>query len=487
MTRVTRHPAQTLRADPGRVLPKLFVPSPELPDSLRAQSVIDTVLQLDKDEAERVVSRLMDDFGGRHHDLEGVLRSNARVVVSQASQGPEVSGALELLLGAVFTAERSVEGAALCNPSVVAHPDQDGLDAGMLRVAVSLRAIGEGHVSSIGFCTAVVGPGQTWSFEPRLAPLVAPRVCGAGVSREHLRTMLQDEDRLDVLARAALEALPAEVTGQQLENVLEEMPVDLLIYPGAASTAHLLRRLVSSSHVMTFPDGVTLCQQVLLPADAQESQGMEDARFVLFRREDGGTDYRATYTAFDGRHIAPRMLVSHDLRTFRSTRLTGPGARNKGMALFPRPVGGRRLALSRGDGVTTSLTSSPDGVTWDGSVLIEQPRSVWQLLQVGNCGSPLETEHGWLVLTHGVGPMRRYAIGALLLDLEDPSRVLARLEEPLLRPEEGEQEGYVPNVVYSCGSIIHDGTLWLPYGIGDVRIGVASLDVEDLVGSMTRS
>jgi predicted GH43/DUF377 family glycosyl hydrolase len=485
MTKVTRHPEQSLLADPRRVLPRLFVPAPDLPERTRTEAVIDTLLQIDPAEAEQVAVELMDDFAGRHHDLEGTLRSNAHVVVSQAGHPHEVDGALELLVGAVFTAERSVEGAALCNPSVVVHPDQEGLEPGRLRVAVSLRAIGEGHVSAIELCTAVVGPGTTWSFQPRGTPLVPPRVRGAGVTREHLRAMLRDEDRLDVLAHAVLEALPSQVAAHDLETVLEDMPVDLLIHPGAGDTAQLLRRLVASSHVMTFPDDVTLCQQVLLPADPQESQGMEDARFVRFQDDEGTSGYRATYTAYDGRHIAPRLLVSDDLRTFRSTRLTGPGARNKGMALFPRPVRGRLFALCRVDGMTTSLTSSPDGVTWGEPVHLEGPRSVWQLLQVGNCGSPLETEHGWLVLTHGVGPMRRYAIGALLLDLEEPSRVLARLEKPLLCPEDGEQEGYVPNVVYSCGGLVHEGTLWLPYGIGDARIGVASVELDELLGSMT--
>lgn len=484
MVRVTRHPDQTLRADPARVLPRLFLPAADLPGNERAQSVIDALLRLRDDDAESMAADLVAGFFTRHHDVEDILQTNAAVVMAHAHHGHSVSGARELLLGALFTAERAVEGAAVCNPSAVAHPRQDGLDASQLRVALSLRAIGEGHLSSIEFCSAVVGPGRSWAFEPRSGPLVAARVHRASVKWDHLRAMLHDADRLDVLARSVLDALPPDCTSHDLEKVLEGIPVDLLITPDAALTIHLLRGLVSSSHVMTFPDDVSLSQQVLLPADSQESHGMEDARFVQFRAADGSTEYRATYTAYDGHHIAPRLLVSADLRSFRSTRLTGPGARNKGMALFPRPVAGRLLALSRGDGVRSFLTSSSDGVTWERPVGIDEPRSLWQLLQVGNCGSPVETEQGWLVLTHGVGPMRRYSIGAMLLDLDDPAHVVARLEDPLLRPDAADQEGYVPNVVYSCGGLVHDGTLWVPYGIGDARIGIASVNVTDLIDAM---
>lgn len=213
---------------------------------------------------------------------------------------------------------------------------------------------------------------------------------------------------------------------------------------------------------------------------------MEDARFVRFVDDEEGTvDYRATYTAYDGRQIAPRLLTSPDLRVFRAHRLAGPAARNKGMALFPRLVAGRYLALCRSDGESLSVASSPDCYSWDEPHQVLAPSCAWELLQVGNCGAPIETERGWLVLTHGVGPMRTYAIGAILLDLLDPTRTVARLDQPLLTPQAGEQEGYVPNVLYSCGGLVHDGTLWLPYGIGDTRVAVASVRLDDLLASMT--
>lgn len=213
---------------------------------------------------------------------------------------------------------------------------------------------------------------------------------------------------------------------------------------------------------------------------------MEDARFVRFVDEDGGVGYRATYTAYDGRQIAPRLLTSPDLRTFRAHRLDGPAAHNKGMALFPRLIGGRYLALCRIDGESNWLSSSADGLNWDTPQRIEVPEQSWEVLQIGNCGPPIETDRGWLVLTHGVGPMRAYGIGAILLDRCDPSKVLGRLKRPLLQADADERDGYVPNVVYSCGGIVHDGRLWIPYGIGDARIGVAWASVDDVLAEMIR-
>jgi predicted GH43/DUF377 family glycosyl hydrolase len=239
----------------------------------------------------------------------------------------------------------------------------------------------------------------------------------------------------------------------------------------------LLRRLVASAYEVTFPDAIELSQQVLLPSTDEERNGMEDARFVRFVDTDGTVEYRATYTAYDGQQIAPRLLTSPDLRIFRVHRLAGPAARNKGMALFPRLVGGRHLSLCRSDGESTSLTASPDGFVWGEPQLIQAPEAGWEMLQVGNCGPPIETERGWLVLT--------YAIGAILLDLDQPTRVVRKLERPLLQASRDERDGYVPNVVYSCGGVVHNGLLWLPYGIGDSRIGVAWAPVDELLAEMT--
>jgi predicted GH43/DUF377 family glycosyl hydrolase len=365
----------------------------------------------------------------------------------------------------------------------VPHPDQSGLPPGGLRVAVSLRALGEGHISSLALATAVIGPGRTWAFDHRDTPLVPGTTTPASWSKEHLRAVLADRRPSGELSYSVLAQLPEPFTADDVHAAVDRNP-ELLRRPEGRETADLIRRMVSSSYRVAYPDDVSLSQQVLLPVAEEERSDIEDARLVLFTDDDGTTDYRGTYTAYDGKHIAPRRIASDDLRSFTVSRLAGPAARNKGMALFPRRVGGAHVALCRVDGETTSIATSPDGLVWSEPEPVHAPDEPWELLQVGNCGSPVETAEGWLVLTHGVGPMRRYALGALLLDLDDPRRVVRRLRRPLLEPGPDEQEGYVPHVVYTCGGVLHDDVLWVPYGIGDARIGVASIDVPELLAAM---
>ncbi|HSY15270.1 MAG TPA: glycoside hydrolase family 130 protein [Jatrophihabitantaceae bacterium] len=433
-----------LNPDPSRVIARLFLPGEELTAGRsRSAAVVERVLALPEAEVEEIAASLIGDYGDRHRNYAAMLIEHACLVSSHPPDGPlpvggrapRLSPARTLLLGASFTAEYAVEGAALCNPSAVLAPDQSGLAAGQSRVALSLRGVGEGHLSSIGFATAIAGPGADWEFEPRPLPAVA------GVS----------------------------TAGRPARRRAAEVP------PGPVAPAYRV----------SFPPDVSLGQRVLLPSVAEESNGMEDARFVLFTDADGVAEYRATYTAYDGSHIASRLLTSPDLRQFQAHRLTGPGARNKGMALFPRLVGGRQLALCRSDGERTFLSASGDGFDWGEAELVQSPQASWELLQVGNGGPPIETDRGWLVLTHGVGPMRRYSIGAVLLDLEQPARVIGRLPAPLLAPDAAERDGYVPNVVYSCGSFVHDGRLWLPYGIGDARIAVGWVLLEELLDRMS--
>ena len=475
-----------LRPDPARVVARLFLPGEELyrPRS-RASQVVGRVMGLAEDEVERLVTGLLRDFGGRHHDYQALLRRHASIVSARIEEARELTAARTLLLGAAFTAEYATEAAALCNPSAVLAPDQGALHPGQARVALSLRGIGEGHVSSIGFCSAVVGPGAQWSFEPRLVPVCAADITPARWRREHLHAVLADQGHLDELAEAVLHALPAQFDGADLERALAEAHRDLLTRAGSAVTADLLRTVVSSAYDASFAGDAELGQRILSPSADEESNGMEDARFTRFTRDDGTAEYRATYTAYDGRRIAPRLLISSDLRVFRAHRLAGPAARNKGMALFPRKVHGRYLALCRSDGESTSLASSADGYVWDQPVTVQEPSAPWEMLQVGNCGPPIETDQGWLVLTHGVGPMRVYVIGTLLLDLDDPARVVGYSGTPLLSPGRDEQDGYVPNVVYSCGAFLHDGRVWIPYGIGDSRIGVAYAPLGAVLADMS--
>jgi predicted GH43/DUF377 family glycosyl hydrolase len=476
--------AADLRADPERVIARLYLPGEESPYTRsRTSHVVARVLALPEDRIERLAAGLLEAFADRHHDYTDQLDEHAAIIGSHLQNTPAMSRARTQVMGASFTAEYAVEAAALCNPSAVLHPDQNDLRAGETRLAVSLRAIGEGHVSSLGFAVAVIGPGARWTFEPRESPIVAGVSAPARWARDHLRAVLADEGQVDDLTHNVLAGLPDVFTASEVQQILTDAHPELLTQPSGMASIEVLRRVMASAYEVSFPADVALSQRVILPATVEERNGIEDARFVRFH-DDGQIDYRATYTAYDGQQIAPRLLISPDLRTFRAHRLAGPAARNKGMALFPRRINGRHWSLCRSDGENISVASSYDGRIWGRPTLVERPKASWEVVQIGNCGSPIETDRGWLVLTHGVGPMRTYAVGAILLDLNDPTRITCRLAEPLLEAGLDERDGYVPNVVYSCGGIVHDRRLWLPYGISDSRIGVAWAAIDELLDAM---
>jgi predicted GH43/DUF377 family glycosyl hydrolase len=476
----------TLAPDPGRVIVKLFVPGEDAAlVRTRAGAIIGRVAALDEEETTALLKDALARFGSRHDDLEATFQHHYTLVRHRVSATTDLSPTARLLVGAYFSHEYAVEAAALCNPSIVEHPDQSGLDGGQRRVAVSLRQIGEGHLSSIGFATAVVGPGSRISVADRSGPLVTDSHTTAWHRRDLLVAGLAEAGWDNEVSATVLGSLPEVFDDDGFERALSGLPADLLSRPTAPGTLEQLRRTNTASQARTFPEDVPLDRRVLWPSTSAESNGMEDARFVRYVDDDGVGSYRATYTAYDGRNISARMLVSDDLRDFQMTPMHGPGAGNKGIALFPRRVGGRDVALCRADGETIGLTTLDRTNRWQRPVPLHVPERGWELIQVGNCGSPIETDAGWLVLTHGVGPMRRYAIGALLLDRDHPERVIATLPGPLLEPDDSERDGYVPNVVYSCGSLLHDGTLWLPYGVGDARVAFATVDVGTLIAAMT--
>jgi predicted GH43/DUF377 family glycosyl hydrolase len=481
---ITRHDL-TMAPDDRRVVIKLFVPGEDAQLAQnRTSRLIERILQLDEDEIARLLDDVLARFADRHHDVLAVFQHHYDLVSHRVPAEIELSPAARTLIGAYFSHEFSVEAAALCNPSMVPHPDQDELQPGQLRAAISLRQIGEGHISSIGFCTAILGPGDRLEVEERTGPLMIGPRTGARHRREMLVAGLVEEGVDNEASATVLSALPERYDDDEFEEVLAHLPGELLARPTTADALEAIRRIVATDYAVTFPATVPLDQRVLWPATPAESNGMEDARFVRFTDAAGKVMYKATYTAYDGRHIGGRQLVTKDLRHFEVTALRGPAARNKGMALFPRAIRGRHLALCRSDGETLGLSTRDDGMQWQEPVPLLMPHRGWDLIQVGNCGSPIETPAGWLVLTHGVGPMRRYAIGAMLLDLHEPERVIADLPHGLLDPDEVEREGYVPNVVYSCGGLVHDGRFWLPYGASDVRVGFASVALDDLIARM---
>jgi len=475
-----------LTADPARVVALLFVPGQALSEAHggRAASVIAHLLALEEDEVASMLAELLDRFGHRHHDLTGTFRHNAERLAHRLDVGVELSEERWLLLGATFTHEYAVEAAALCNPSAVPHPDQTGLPTGSLRFLMSVRGIGEGHRSSIGLRTGLVDGHGGVTVDPpgRFATTasIEGSVLDATVFRYQAR---RDHDDTESTTWV-LDRLADRFTGEELEVLLGQLAAQRDTRRNVAQTVRRLRGLAARTYTARFDPSTELAERVLHPATATEANGMEDARFVRFVEDDQRVTYHATYTAYDGVAIAQQLLTTDDFVHFTSSPLVGAAAANKGLALFPRRIGGRFAALSRSDGVTNALAFSDDLHDWPTGTPLADQAMGWEAIQVGNCGPPIETDEGWLVLTHGVGPMRTYSIGAVLLDLDDPARILGRLREPLLRPSADEQDGYVPNVVYSCGALRHGDVLLIPYGIADAGIGFATASVTELLAAI---
>ncbi|GAA0439620.1 glycosidase [Acrocarpospora corrugata] len=464
---------------------KLFVPGEDAAlTRTRAAALIDRIMLLDEDTTAGMLKETLRRFGWRHQDLEATFAHHHDLVRHRVPRDADLSMAARLLVGAYFSHEYAVEAAAVCNPSMVPHPDQSGLLPGQLRAAISLRQIGEGHLSSIGFATAVLGPGAQLELADRSGALSVGSTQPIRHRRDLLAAGLSGDALDNEVSATMLEALPERFDDDEFERTISRLPADLHTRTTTQRTLEEMRRATRSDYAVTFDAGLPLHRRVLWPATADESNGMEDARFVRVVDADGGSSYRATYTAYDGRHIRSHLIASDDLRRFEITPMRGPAAANKGMALFPRPVGGRSLALCRSDGETIGLTTLDRDSTWQPPVPLHAPRRSWELIQVGNCGSPIETEFGWIVLIHGVGPMRDYAMSALLLDADQPERVIAELPGPLLTAGDSEREGYVPNVVYSCGGLLHDDAVWLPYGASDHRIGFARIPLATLIEAM---
>jgi predicted GH43/DUF377 family glycosyl hydrolase len=418
-----------LRPDPARVIVRPFKPATEPrdfnpTDKTRANHIVARILALEEKAAASMLADVLENFQGRHRNLLETFALRADEMEDALTRHDSFSEIQRQLLGAYFLNEYSFEASALFNPSIVPHPDQSGTPAGGLRFILSLRAVGEGHVSSLTFRAGTIAADGSLAVDPttRLAssPKVGYRVAGP--------------------------------LGDEVEVI--------------------------------FKEGLDISERVIFPVTEHQSQGIEDARFVEFT--DGGRKtYYATYTAYTGRSIRSELLETRDFQSFRMTPLQGAAARNKGMALFPRRIDGKYAMIARQDNENLYLITSNDLYRWDGGQAILKPQFPWEFVQIGNCGSPIELDEGWLLLTHGVGPVRRYSIGAVLLDKNDPSKVLARSVEPLLRPEPSEREGYVPNVVYTCGAMRHKDQIILPYAISDTYSNFATIKIAALMQALS--
>ena len=418
-----------LRPDPARVIVRPFKPTTEPrdlnpTDKTRANHIVERVLNLDPQAAASQLADVLENFQGRHRNLLKTFERRADEMEEALLAHCTFSEVQRQLIGAYFLHEYSFEASALFNPSIVPHPDQSGIPNGGLRFILSLRAVGEGHVSSLTFRAGVIAADGSIRVDPTARLATSPQITR--------RT--------------------AGPIGDEVEIGFEPAP--------------------------------DISERVIFPVTESQSNGIEDARFVQF--SDGGrTTYYATYTAYKGTAIRSELIETTDFLSFRMTPLQGAAARNKGMALFPRKIDGRYAMIARQDNENLYLIYSDDLYRWEGGQAILKPQFPWEFVQIGNCGSPVELEEGWLMLTHGVGPVRKYSIGAALLDKRDPSRVLARSSEPLLRPEPSEREGYVPNVVYTCGAMAHNDQLILPYAVSDTYSNFATIQIAALMRSMS--
>lgn len=473
-------------ADPSRVVARLFVPGQELlaDRESRASGVLARILGMSDEDVSAAYRYVQDRYAGRHRDLAGLTHRHYQQVAHRMPAAATLTEDQRGLVGATFTHEFAIEGAALFNPSAVAHPDQSGLPPGHCRFLLSLRAVGEGHLSCIEFRTGVLGPGGQLSLDdpgPH-AELGAMGPCP--INRDVFAVKLTDWGADSESASYLIGELPPTFVESDLDRALGALARQGITRHGASRTDELARRIARCFYQIDFAPESTVAERVLWPHAPSETQGMEDARFVRVLDEEGPV-YRATYTAFDGRRIEPQLIETADFQRFQISQLAGPAAKDKGLALFPRKIGGRHVALSRSDRENSGITTSSNGRYWDEPAMLHGPSRTWEIIQTGNCGSPVETEAGWVVLMHGVGPMREYSISALLLDLDDPTKVIGGLRQPLIAPAEDERNGYVPNVVYSCGALLHGDQLLIPYGASDASVRFAFVDVPLLIARLT--
>ena len=474
-----------VRPDPSRVVGQLFVPGHALAGGQRGQvpGVVAHVLGLSDDHVTAALDEIVGRFGGRHRDLAGMFERHARRLADRIPSDIEMSEPRRLLLGATFTQEYAVEAASVCNPSAVPAIDQGGLAPGQLRFVMSVRQIGEGHRSSIGLRSGVVERDGAVAIDRPGPFTTAGEVEDAVLDAELFRDLTVGVQAESV--RWVLDDLGSRFTPAELVECLHRLEAQQDTRREVPQTVARFVERASRCYAVRFPASSELGERTLTPSSATESNGLEDARFVRFVDIDGAITYYATYTAYDGSAIAQQLLATSDFETFTSSPLLGAAAGNKGLALFPRRIGGHFWALSRHDGARNAIARSDDIRHWPTSVPLDVADTVWSAVQVGNCGSPIELDQGWLVLTHGVGPMRTYSIGALLLDIDDPTVVIGQTEEPLIAPLPDERDGYVPNVVYSCGALRHEDRLLVPFGIADSRIGFATLVIDDVLASMS--
>jgi predicted GH43/DUF377 family glycosyl hydrolase len=469
------------RPESRRVFVRPFIPS----DPTRIDHIIARALSLGEEEVQTQLAILRADFSARHIDLESCWRRHFSLV--RGHVGDQIlSLSRQLYLGALFSGEYALESAALFNPSIVAHPNQSGVGEGALRFVLSLRATGEGHISSIEFRSGVLHADASITID-EVSPLVsAPDVEENPSYRKAIFIHKLMEMGFDnEWTRRIMAPLDKDFTHEELDlSMCQDLDEAEEHRREVERTRECMNWLAHSNYEVHFPPAISLSQRIIFPVSSNESNGIEDARFVRFVEDDLPPCYYATYTAYNGHVILPQLIETPDFQNFRVCTLNGNAVQNKGMALFPRRINGKFAMISRQDDASLFLMLSDNLHFWNDPHLLAVPSQPWEFVKIGNCGSPIETDAGWLVITHAVGPMRRYCMGAMLLDLDDPRRVLGSLKTPLLEPTEERREGYVPNVVYSCGAMIHGGKLILPYALSDTSSTIGTVDLAELLEAL---
>ncbi|MBU0955057.1 MAG: glycoside hydrolase family 130 protein [Spirochaetes bacterium] len=473
----------TITPDRTRVLLRPFYPSRR--DII--ERIVNNVLSLSDSEAEKLFSQILGEFEDRHEHMKKFLNKQFTVIQRLLLLDNELPILRKFLIGSYFTHEYSPEAAALFNPSIVAHPDQTNLPEGSFRFILSLRATGEGHISSITFRTGTINANNRITLIPVVSFVSEPDpVPNSLYEKSIFARKLEEAGLHNHFCSRVMNRLTDTFVLDELRHALEEErknshSIDLL----ADRAGQGILMLAESNFEVNFDPDSRLSQRIIFPSVPSQSNGIEDARFVKFQENrKGEITYYATYTAYDGKSILPQLMETKDFLHFKFITLNGPAAQNKGMALFPRKINGQYVMLSRQDDENILIMFSDNIHFWKSPSVLARPSKAWEFMKIGTCGSPIETEAGWIVLTHGVGPMRKYCLSAILLDLNDPTMIIGRLNDPLLQPNETEREGYVPNVVYTCGALLQEGTLIIPYAMSDYSSSFASVLVKDLLEAM---
>ncbi len=475
--------------DATRVIARFFYTDDE-----RALNTIRFVLNMSENEASLALSQVLRDYSMRHRNISKIFEKHYNQIahlVTQLNIDPVLLDfSRKILLGSYFTMEYSIESTAFFNPSVVEHPDQSETGPGEKRVIISFRATGEGHISSIVFRTGVLDKNNNLIVEPAGKMLEeAEHIRRHIYDKESFRSKLEEMQDVHTIIPSGLilDKLNDKFTYGELRKCIEEARKTLHLASDKEILFNQIMWLASSHYELEFSFDTNISERVIFPVSINEKNGIEDARFVKFTDDDSNVIYYATYTAYDGNSILPKMLNTRDFYHFRILPVHGEIAQNKGMSLFPRKVNGKYAMLCRLDGFNNYIAFSDNITIWREAKLLQQPKFPWELVQIGNCGSPIETSEGWLVITHGVGPMREYVLGASLFDLNNPEKEIGRLKSPLLIPNTEEREGYVPNVVYSCGSMVQNGDLIIPYAMSDYASTYATVNLKELLNELKNS